>query len=169
LKPSAVAAVHLAQFNIVFFTKEIPMSPLIFAGAWLLVFGGVAVASISVANAADRSPRGTGLFSRFVAAMIESRQRQAQRVIDRYRAIDGHRARPSSRQPNLDGASSRTVGPAESEGRGPNMAMAANGDREQPLGPLRSDKPPSFAAAPKIDSFVSADNGDCLVQVGKIR
>jgi hypothetical protein len=86
----------------------------ILASAVLLVFAGVTVASIAVASIAERTPRRGRLFFRLIAAMIESRQREAQRVIDRYGAIDGRRARAGSRRPDQVGASSQTAGFNES-------------------------------------------------------
>lgn len=93
------------------------MRSFILASALLLAFAGVTMASIAVANIAERAPRRSGLFFRFIVAMIESRQRQAQRVIDRYRAIGGHRARAGSQQPDQVGASGQTAGFTESENR----------------------------------------------------
>jgi hypothetical protein len=148
---------------------EVAVSSFILANAWLSFFGGVTVASVAVVNVAERTPRNTGLFFHFIAAMIQSRQRQAQRVIDRYRANDGYCAGSGSPQPDQTGASCPTAGFSGSERRTSDLVVAANGHGEQPHCPSRSNKLQSFAVASKIDSFVSADDGDCLVQVGKIR
>ena len=102
------------------------MSSLILASTWLVVFGGVSVASIAVANVAERTPRSTELFFRFIAAMIESRQLQAQRVIDRYRANDGHCAGSGLPQPDQTGASSQNRSAEHQTRWSPQTGIASN-------------------------------------------
>lgn len=127
------------------------MNFFILASTLLLVFGGTLAASIAVANAAERTPRRTGLFLRFIATMIESRQLQALRVIDRYRAI-GHRASASLQQ--SDSVREQTID--------------VNSHCEQLSGPSRSKEPRPFGAAPRIEIGASTDNSDCLVPIRRI-
>ena len=123
---------------------EIPLNFFILASTLLLVFGGTLAASIAVANAAERTPRRTGLFRRFIAAMIESRQLQAQRVIDRHRAI-GHRNSPSSRQSRLRFESGRLPSIAIARNRPARRAQKSHGhlalpeDRKLPPRPIIAD------------------------------
>jgi hypothetical protein len=57
---------------------------IILGAAWLLVIG-VAVAGSIALTAAEYEPPSGSPFHRFIRALAQSRQREARRVIDRYR------------------------------------------------------------------------------------